>query len=104
MSTVLVALKEFSAIAFCPLNLFYFWVSPYLLIAYISNTNILLLRLFNSKSSKGETAKIIAGSVLSGRLQEPHGSQFETFYVSSIAAWESSEQWQNSKKYCMFSA
>lgn len=82
----------------------YFWVSPFLLIAYISNTNILLLRLFNSKNSKGETVKIFVGSVLSRRLQGPHGCQFETFYVPSITTWESSEQWQNSKKYCTFSA
>lgn len=78
-------------------------MSPFLLIAYIGNANILLLRLFNSKSSKDETAKIIVGSVGSGRLQEPHGNQFETFYVSFVAALKNLEQWQNSKKYCMFS-
>lgn len=47
----------------------FFGVFPFLLVACISSTNILLPSHFNSKSSKGETAKIIS---LSGSLQEPH--------------------------------
>lgn len=83
-------------LSFKPLR---FWVSPFLLIACISSTNILLPGLFNSKSSKVETAKII---VLSGSLQEPHRNQFEAFFLPTVAAWENLEHDKTVKSTACF--
>lgn len=78
----------------------YFGVSLFVLITYISNTNICCSDFLLARAAKVNLL-IIVDLVLSERLQEPHGSQLETssFLCGCL---KNMEQWQKRESTAFF--